>query len=106
MEILDGQHRLFGFANTDAATKKEFNLVVLGMGGLTSKKKRETFVAINDNSRRMDPNLVAYLKYTKDDAECQKSNELMAIRVAVDLNSETPSKGSIRLLDIGKQNSH
>ena len=103
LELIDGQHRLFGFAKTDPATKKAFSLVVLGLKNLADKVKQETFVAINDNSRRMDPNLVSYLKYTKDDAACQKDSELMAIRIVVDLNESTPFKGTIRLLDIGKQ---
>lgn len=103
LELLDGQHRLFGFARTDAATKKSFNLVVLGIRGLIQKTKQETFVAINDNSRRMDPNLVAYLKYTKDDSQCQKDNELMAIRVVVDMNDQEPFYRKIRLLDVGRQ---
>lgn len=104
LELIDGQHRLYGFVHADSATKSEFNLVVLGIKGLDGKQKRDTFVAINDNSRRMDANLVAYLKYTKDDAECQKSNELMAIRIVVDLNGVSPFKKAIRLLDIaGKQ---
>ena len=51
----------------------------------------------------MDANLVAYLKYTTDDQECQNSNELMAIRVVVELNKTTPFKNSIKLLDVGKQ---
>jgi DGQHR domain-containing protein len=103
LELLDGQHRLFGFAKTDTATKKSFNLVVLGIRGLIQQTKQETFVAINDNSRRMDPNLVSYLKYTKDDAQCQKDPELMAIRVVVDLNDQEPFYRKIRLLDVGKQ---
>lgn len=103
LELIDGQHRLFGFVNTDVATKKSFNLVVLGLRNLPDKIRQDTFVAINDNSRRMDPNLVAFLKYTKDDAVCQSDSELMAIRVVVDLNNVTPFKGTIRLLDIGKQ---
>ena len=72
LELIDGQHRLFGFAKTDAATKKSFSLVVLGLKGLTDKLKHDTFVAINENSRRMDPNLVSFLRYAKDDALCQK----------------------------------
>jgi DNA sulfur modification protein DndB len=100
LELVDGQHRLYGFVNTDPATRKEFNLVVLGMKGLSQKQRRDTFVAINDNSRRMDANLVAYLKYTTDDSECQKSSELMAIRIAVDLNKTAPFRGAIRLLDM------
>lgn len=103
LELIDGQHRLYGFVKTDAATKKEFNLVVLGIKGMSPKQRRETFVAINDNSRRMDPNLVAYLKYTTDDAECKKSSELMAIRIVVDLNKTTPLKDAIRLLDVSSR---
>ncbi len=103
MELIDGQHRLYGFADTDSATKKNFNLVILGVKGLSKKQRQGTFIAINDNSRRMDPNLVAYLKYTTDDLACQKDNELMAIRVVVDLNNDTPFKKAIKLLDIGQQ---
>lgn len=103
MELIDGQHRLYGFASSDAATRNSFNLVVLGVKGLTAKQRRDTFVAINDNSRRMDPNLVSYLKYTADDALCQKDNELMAIRIVVDLNGTTPFKKAIKLLDVGEQ---
>ena len=103
MELIDGQHRLYGFVGSDDATKKNFNLVVLGVKGLAVKQRRDTFVAINDNSRRMDANLVAYLKYTSDDATCQKDNELMAIRVVVDLNSASPFKKAIKLLDVGEQ---
>lgn len=103
MELIDGQHRLYGFAETEAATKKSFNLVVLGIRGMDLAQRRDAFVAINDNSRRMDPNLVAYLKYTNDDDACQKDNELMAIRVVVDLNEAEPFKKAIRLLDVGQQ---
>ncbi len=103
MELIDGQHRLYGFAGADDATKKDFNLVVLGVRGLALKQKQDAFVAINDNSRRMDANLVAYLKYTPDDSICQKDNELMAIRIAVDLNGATPFKKAIKLLDVGQQ---
>ena len=103
MELLDGQHRLFGFAETAIATQQQFNLVVVGVKGLSKKQKQTTFVAINDNSRRMDPNLVAYLQYEKEDSVCQKDSKLMAIRVAVDLASRSPFKDKLRLLDLGKQ---
>jgi DGQHR domain-containing protein len=103
LELIDGQHRLYGFVETGLATKENFNLVVLGMKKLSISKRRDTFVAINDNSRRVDPNLVAYLKYTDDETECQRDNELMAIKVVVELNKVTPFKEKIRLLDIGDQ---
>lgn len=103
IELIDGQHRLYGFVGAEPATRDSFNLSVLGMKSLSFAIRRDTFVAINDNSRRVDPNLVAYLKYTDDEAECQKDNELMAIKVVVELNKTTPFKNMIRLLDIGDQ---
>lgn len=103
LELIDGQHRLYGFVETDPATRESFNLVVLGIAGLSLEKRRDTFVAINDESRRMDPNLVAYLKYTDDENECQKDNELMAIKIVVELNKIEPFKNKIKLLDVGNQ---
>jgi DGQHR domain-containing protein len=103
LELIDGQHRLFGFVGAEPATLKSFDLLVTGVRGLGAKERQEAFVAINDNSRRMDPNLVAYLRYTSDLTECQKDSSLMAIRIVVDLSDQTPFKGSIRLLDIGDQ---
>jgi DGQHR domain-containing protein len=103
LELIDGQHRLYGFVNTNPATRRAFNLVVLGVKGLDQIRRRDTFIAINDNSRRMDPNLVSYLKYTADDDICRKDSALMAIRIVVDLNKTTPFRKAIRLLDIGRQ---
>lgn len=103
LELIDGQHRLFGFVQAQPATRIGFDLIVTGVKGLSTKKRQEAFVAINDNSRRMDPNLVAYLRYTKDLAECQKDSAVMAIRIVVELNDQSPFKNSIRLLDVGGQ---
>jgi DGQHR domain-containing protein len=103
LELIDGQHRLFGFAFTEPATQETFNLAVLGIGSIDSSKRTDTFVAINDNARRVDANLVAYLKYNFDETACQASNELMAIKVVVQLNKMTPFRKRIRLLDIGNQ---
>jgi DGQHR domain-containing protein len=103
LEVIDGQHRLYGFAGAEADTKENFNLVVLGIANLLPDKKSKTFVAINDNARRMDPNLVAYLKLVEDEAICQTDNELMAIKVVVELSKIEPFRNKIRLLDIGDQ---
>lgn len=103
LELIDGQHRLYGFIGTEPATRESFNLVVLGMAGLPFEKRRDVFVAINDKARRVDPNLVAYLKYTDDEKRCQQDTELMAIKVVVELNKTTPFKRRIRLIDFGDQ---
>jgi DGQHR domain-containing protein len=103
LELIDGQHRLYGFLGTEPATKQHFNLVVLGLANIPPEKRTSTFIAINDNARRMDPNLVAYLKLNNDEDACQKDSELMAIKVTVELNRTTPFKKKIRLFDVGNQ---
>jgi DGQHR domain-containing protein len=99
LELIDGQHRLYGFVGTDDAIKKDFNLTVLGIHDLSSNIKRDTFIAINDNAHRIDPNLVLFLKYTEDEAACQADAELMALKIVVELNKTSPFKSRIRLLD-------
>jgi len=100
MELIDGQHRLYGFANAEPATKKEFNLVVLGLENLPDNVRKETFVSINDKAKRVDANLVAYLKYTDDENKCQKDPELMAIKVVIELSKRRIFKDRIRLIDL------
>jgi DNA sulfur modification protein DndB len=103
LELIDGQHRLFGFASTDAATQEKYNLVVLGLSAVSTAKRTDTFISINDNAKRVDANLVAYLKYNVDEAACQADNELMAIKVVVMLNGTSPFGKKIRVLDIGNE---
>jgi len=102
LELIDGQHRLFGFVHADEATRKTFNLVVLGVRNLDEKRRNRAFVAINDNARRVDPNLVSYLRYTDDEKVCGQNADLMAIKVVVELNKVSPFRHLIRLFDMGK----
>ena len=103
MELIDGQHRLFGFIHADGAARKNFNLVVLGIRDMAEDRKSKAFVAINDNARRVDANLVAYLRYTDDEKTCQQNADLMAIKIVVELNKLSPFRDAIRLFDVGKQ---
>ncbi|MCJ7636577.1 MAG: DGQHR domain-containing protein, partial [Nitrososphaeraceae archaeon] len=103
LELIDGQHRLFGFIHAPDNVIKDFNLVVLGINNINSDKRTETFIAINDKARRVDPNLVAYLKYTDDESKCQNDNELMAIKVVCELNKSGTLRDKIRILDIGNE---
>lgn len=103
MELIDGQHRLFGFVHAEDSTKKDFNLVVLGLRNLDEKRRSDTFVAINDNARRVDANLVSYLRYTNDEKTCKQRPDLMAIKIVVELNKLSPFKDLVRLLDVGHQ---
>lgn len=104
LELIDGQHRLFGFSKCQYPdVVSNYNLVVLGLRGLDAENKKRTFVAINDNSRRMDPNLVSFLKYTDDEQLCQNDHGLMAIKVVFELNKITPFLDAIKLVDVGNQ---
>lgn len=103
LELIDGQHRLFGFVHADEPTRQNFNLVVLGLRNLDEKRRSRTFVAINDNARRVDPNLVSYLRYTSEERICRQNADLMAIKIVVELNRMSPFRDSIRLLDVGRQ---
>ena len=103
LELIDGQHRLYGFVEADPATRETFNLAVLALSGLSYPRKRDAFVSINDKAQRTDANLVTYLKYTDDERECQKDPELMAIKIVVELSKISPFKDKIKLLDIGDQ---
>ena len=54
LELIDGQHRLFGFVHSDPATKKYFNLAVLGIAKIEANLRTKTFVAINDKAKKVD----------------------------------------------------
>jgi DGQHR domain-containing protein len=103
LEIIDGQHRLFGFARTPKKVTEQFNLVVVGIRHLSTDKRSRTFVAINDKAKRVDPSLVSFLQYTDNEKVCLKHPYLMAIKVAVELNNRDPFKNAIRLWDDGPQ---
>jgi DGQHR domain-containing protein len=103
LEVIDGQHRLFAFSKVkDAEIARKFNLAVLGIRGLDEEQRAETFVAINDNAKRADPSLVSYIRYKSDERTCRKNSQLMAIKIAVDLNKQDPFRNAIRLFDLSR----
>jgi DGQHR domain-containing protein len=103
LEVIDGQHRLFAFAHTDDTIKRTFNLAVVGIRNLSDERRSGTFVAINDKAKRVDANLRAMLRYTDKESICKKDPELMAIKIAIELNKKPPFEDSIRTFDFGKQ---
>ena len=103
LEIIDGQHRLFGFARTPKKVMEQFNLVIVGIRKLSTDQRSRTFVAINDKAKRVDPSLVSFLQYTDNETICRRNPYLMAIKIAVELNKRDPFKNAIRLWDDGPQ---
>jgi DGQHR domain-containing protein len=104
LEIIDGQHRLFGFTKiNDDKILKNFNLIVAAIKNPTNDQKKNIFVAINSKAKRMDPNLVAYLEYVDEEEKCREDSKLMAIKIVVKLSEMSPFKGGIRLYDMGEE---
>jgi DGQHR domain-containing protein len=104
LEIIDGQHRLFGFTKvSENKILNGFNLIVAAIKSPTLEQKKNIFVAINSKAKRMDANLVAYLEYVDEEDKCQEDPKLMAIKIAVKLNEVSPFKGAIRLDDMGNE---
>jgi DGQHR domain-containing protein len=103
LEIIDGQHRLFGFVHAKQKTRENFHLAIIGIKNLSPNDRSKTFVAINDKAKRVDPSLVSFLRYTDSETSCRKSPDLMAIKVVVELNKRDPFKNAIRLWDYGPQ---
>ncbi len=83
--------------------RNNFNLVVLGIRHLSEHRRSQTFVAINDNAKRVDANLVSYLRYTPDEKICKANADLMAIKIAFELNKVSPFEDSIQLLDLPRK---
>ncbi|MBN3032512.1 MAG: DGQHR domain-containing protein [Candidatus Saganbacteria bacterium] len=104
LEIIDGQHRLFGFTKVaDNKILKNFNLIVAAIKSPTNEQKKDIFVAINSKAKKMDPNLVAYLEYVDEEEKCREDSKLMAIKIVVKLSEASPFKGIIRLYDLGDE---
>lgn len=62
--IIDGQHRLYGFARTkyaDDETADKFEIPVVILENLRTKSQTAMFVDINNNQKKIDPTLLADL---------------------------------------------
>ncbi len=60
--IIDGQHRLLGFAGTPKAIQRDYCLPVIALQGIELEKEIQTFIDINSKQQRMDGNLILLLK--------------------------------------------
>lgn len=103
LEIIDGQHRLFGFVYAEEQVKRKFNLLLTALRDPGASRKKQLFIDINEKAKKLDPNLLTYLSYIENEVKCQSDSKLMAIKIVVGLNKirSSPFKGRIRYLDIG-----
>ena len=78
--IIDGQHRLLGFAATVQKIQKEYYLPVIALQTINMEKEIETFIDINSKQQRMDSNLILLLKA---DLNWEKGSKGYSEKVAV-----------------------
>lgn len=103
LEIIDGQHRLFGFVYAEEEYRKNFNLVITGLISVLEDKAKQVFIDINEKAKKLDPNLLAHLSYTDDEKLYKEDKKLMAIKIVMELNKLTPFKGRIKYLETGDE---
>ena len=86
--IIDGQHRLLGFAATTPQIQKEYYLPVIALQEIDKEKEIETFININSKQQRMDGNLILLLKADLNWEEGTNGyNEKIAVEVTRKLNT-------------------
>jgi DGQHR domain-containing protein len=101
--IIDGQHRVFGFLNTQFAKPAEesgesiFKLPVVAFKKLDPLLQNRTFVNINYNQKKIDPALLCDLASTLPDLQ----NELTWPSLLVkELNRTEPLKDCIKVSEL------
>jgi len=96
LKVVDGQHRLLGFANVDPSIQRSSYLPVIAFQQMDSSNEIKMFVNINSKQKRVDKNLVLLLKknfsWTIDDIEYY---EKIAVNIALELNKKGPLKNKI-----------
>lgn len=100
--VIDGQHRLFGFANLDAHIQESYYLPIIALEKIELGKEIKTFIDINWNQKKIDRNLLLTLKADFDwDKNLYKREyyEKQAVLVVKKLRQDGPLKGKIFILE-------
>ena len=85
--IIDGQHRLLGFAMNSEEIQKSYYLPVIALQNISKEQEVKTFIDINAKQQRMDSNLILLLKADfKWDEGSRGYIEKIAVRVSERLN--------------------
>ena len=94
--IIDGQHRLMGFAKMGDFKRDEYILPIVILEDLTQAKEVQTFIEINHKQKKLDSNLILTLKKDFDwQVEDEEYFEKISVLVAQKLNSNSELKGNI-----------
>jgi len=95
LKVIDGQHRLLGFAHADEL-KKETYLSVIAFEQLPLQEEMKIFIDINSKQKKVDRNLVLLLKadFNWDPADKEYS-EKISVKIAEQLNTREPLRNRI-----------
>jgi len=61
-KVIDGQHRLMGFAKMGDLNRNDYSLPVVILENLDKSKEIQTFIEINHKQKKLDSNLILSLK--------------------------------------------
>lgn len=93
--IIDGQHRLLGFAKADERTQKSYYLPVIAFQNLDTERETKTFIEINSKQKKMNSNLILLLKSDfRWEENTKEFRQKIAVKV-IERLSEHTLKGKI-----------
>ncbi len=94
--IIDGQHRIMGFAKMGDYKRDEYILPIVILEDLTQAKEVQTFIEINHKQKKLDSNLILTLKKDFDwQVEDVEYFEKISVLVAQKLNANSELKGNV-----------
>lgn len=107
--VIDGQHRLFGYAHSKRATKKDDKMAfpVLAFHGLSSSEEAWMFVKVNHEQKSVSTSLLyeIYATLNWESADFKLRTEALASRLALALNNEATSPLHGRVMVQGQKGS-
>ncbi len=88
-KVVDGQHRLMGFSKLDKNLREDHHLPVVAFEDLNKTDELQTFITINTEQKKIDPNLLLILKADIDLEEKDKFFiEKQAVLIIKKLNND------------------
>lgn len=107
--VIDGQHRLYGYAHAERAAEQDRSVVsVLAYENLPVREEIEMFVDINTQQVKVSRNLVNEIvsSLNVDDPDPKKRLDALCARVALRLDSYSNSPIKERILTVAQEKSH
>lgn len=96
--IVDGQHRLLGFANLGSEYQESHSLPIIALENIDLSREMKTFIDINSTQKKIDRNLILTLEadfqWNKDENK-KEYFERQAVLVIKKLNKVGKLKGRI-----------